>query len=101
MKNTRRVMFQRSIQVGCIIGIGLTGLIGFLTLVGVESLHSIALAVTESLARTWRAACSMDVDDLLRQWFVGALGIVICAVVGCCVVAVSCCVMQLLANNGD
>ena len=101
MKKTQRVMVQRSIQAACIIGMGLTGLIGLLTLAGVESLHSVSSAVTESVASTWRAVRSMDVDDLLRQWIVGALGVVIFAAVDFCAVLLLGSVVQLLSLDQD
>lgn len=86
MEKAQQVTFLRSIQVACVVGIGFVGLIGFLMFAGGESFSSISGAVTENFVRTWHAALRFDVEELLRQWIGGALGLLVCAALGIYVV---------------
>lgn len=82
MKKEQQVIFLRSVQAACVVGIGFVGLIGFLMSAGVVTLHSVWGAATEDIANTWHAMLTFNVGTLLRHWISGALGLVIFAAIG-------------------
>lgn len=71
------------IQVLCIVGMGLLGIIGLLILTGGnDALQEFWSPLVEDVSGTWHDIVTFNFDSILQRWFDGFLGLAFLAVMG-------------------